>query len=419
MARALNSDVRFLFEEKGVHEDDMTELATAGITTMSRLSLIADSRAEARTTIAALLKLDPATPGGVARQVAVLDSWETAMKRVEVQRQQDAEAKSARIPKTIPRSSLLSLRQAVEDILGQLPDKLAPGAALLEHVFEQVEENTIEAIPLTQVLCVEDGEDLKTSATIDASGVVRIKRGRTEVAMPGDSEALRRKLRCWGLAFMYAKLKNPGRAWLKTANLEVVNEYLDHLLGERVRGLEAKDQADTVVARPSWPLLLAYEYQVRKEAARNIVKGLDFADALRTAWKDLELRERHFVTPLALSAVAGATRGPGPSGGEPALKRPRRGEQGQQGGGKAKGKQKGAGDGKQKGAGKGKQKGGKGGLKHSTPDGRQLCYAYNNAAESCDGTCGRVHACRWCLGPHPMHACAGKQGAGKGATKTD
>ena len=382
---------------------------------MSRLSLLADSRAEARTTIATLLKLDPATPEGVSRQVAVLDSWETAMKRIEVQRQQDAEAKSARLPKTIPRSSLLSLRQAAEDILGVLPDKLAPGVALLELVFEQVEENTIEAIPLTQVFCVEDGEDLKTGATIDASGILRLKRGRTEVPMPGDSEALRRKLRCWGLAFIYAKLKNPGRSWLKTATLEVVNEYLDHLLGERVRGLEAKDQADTVVARPSWPLMLAYEYQIRKEAARNILKGHDFAEALRRAWTDLELRERHFVTPLALSAVAGA------AGGEPALKRGRfRGERAtgseQQGGGKSKGKQKGGGKGKQKG---GKARGkGKGGLRHSTPDGRQLCYAFNNAAESCDGTCGRVHACRWCLGPHPMHACPTKQGAGKEATKS-
>ena len=171
------SDVKFLLEEKCVHEKDVKALEAWGLISMSKLSLIADGRAGARATIAGLLKQDAADPDGLRGIVAVLDAWGTATKRIEVQRQQEAEAKGNQLPKTVTKSALLSLRHSAEDVVGAISDKLAPGAALLELVFEQVEEHAIEAIPLTQVVCVEDGEELKTSAVVDASGVVRVKRG--------------------------------------------------------------------------------------------------------------------------------------------------------------------------------------------------------------------------------------------------
>ena len=40
-----------------------------------------------------------------------------------------------------------------------------------------------------------------------------------------------------------------------------------------------------------------------------------------------------------------------------------------------------------------------------TPDGREICFAYNRAGEGCAGKCGRVHVCTTCLAPHPAHQC--------------
>ena len=40
-----------------------------------------------------------------------------------------------------------------------------------------------------------------------------------------------------------------------------------------------------------------------------------------------------------------------------------------------------------------------------TPDGRAICYAYNNVGETCAGACGRVHVCRICFGKHAAHSC--------------
>lgn len=53
---------------------------------------------------------------------------------------------------------------------------------------------------------------------------------------------------------------------------------------------------------------------------------------------------------------------------------------------------------------RGKNKPKSGALHRSTPDGRQLCFAWNNSQEGCKGGCGRAHACRICLDPsHPTY----------------
>lgn len=406
IAMSINSDLRYLYEEKLVKEEDVDKLTEMGINSIARLALLEDNRAGVREVIGKVLSLDVNTPDGRGRLISVMDAWETAQRRTDEQRKQDAEAKSARLPRTLPRSTIISLRKAVEEVFGDLPDKIAPGVALIEMVLEQVEEHAIEAIPFTQVFCVEDGEDLKTGATIDTAGVVRIRRGRVDVAMPADSEELRRKLRCWGYAFIYAKLRHPGRAWLKSANQEVICEYCDFLLGDQVYGLVAKDQSDNVVARPKWSQVLHYDFQIRKEMAKHVLKGHDFADALRKAMADPALREHNFVTPLACSAIASATRprsrsprgrGQAASGSGGASAKQRNGKgQGKRG---SKGKGGSKGEGKGSGKGKGKQ------WYSKTVDGRAICYAYNNADETCEGACGRVHVCRICFGKHPAYAC--------------
>ncbi len=77
---------------------------------------------------------------------------------------------------------------------------------------------------------------------------------------------------------------------------------------------------------------------------------------------------------------------------------------------------KGKGKGKIKGKG-GKYQGGKGGpaadssLARYTPDGRPICFAWNNPKERCRGQCNRAHVCRKCFGNHPYHHCGGKEAA--------
>jgi hypothetical protein len=169
------------------------------------------------------------------------------------------------------------------------------------------------------------------------------------------------------------------------------------------------------VATPSFAQILHYEYQIRKEQAKLNTKGHSFKDALEAACKDYSIRERHFVTPMAVSAIS--ARPPADPPRRPRSRSPRRGNRGSgSSGGRSggydggrnggKGSNKGVGKGSGKGCSKGKGKRGtKGGGAIRTPDGKQICFAYNNAEEKCPGNCDRAHVCRKCLGSRPSYMC--------------
>jgi hypothetical protein len=110
------------------------------------------------------------------------------------------------------------------------------------------------------------------------------------------------------------------------------------------------------------------------------------------------LKERYFTTPLALipgrkrssdHVASGASVGDGPP-----VKHPRFTDKG-----------------------KGKGKGGKGkkgnksmnsaaGCASKTPDGRSICYKYNNQNEDCrKKKCTFLHVCSICFKDHPMYIC--------------
>ena len=144
--------------------------------------------------------------------------------------------------------------------------------------------------------------------------------------------------------------------------------------------------------KPDWSIVLSYEHKLRKEAFRLVTnEGYTLSQALRAVIRDADLKETYFTTPVALRAAANVE--------PPANKWPRLGNKGTFGG-KSSGQYT-----------KGKGKGGKSKGKDSrlaglqlawrTPDGRDLCFAYNGG--KCDGKCNRVHQCRvkGCYADHP------------------
>jgi hypothetical protein len=425
ISNILAPDLHYLLEDKGVDDELMEIMKKAGITTIARLSLLEDTRAGVRKALEGEpFNLDPKVGLNRIRQVCFLDAWETASTTTAEDRRQQAEAKATRLPRVLPRANHVALRRAAEAIYGELHDRIAPGAPYIESLLEQVEEGTLEAFPLSQVLCVEDGEESKTNAVIDASGVVRIKKGKLDVPLPTDTEGLRKRLRTWGMGFTFAKLKHPTRSWLKDAVPETIAEYADYLLGDTVRGLVARNDRGEAVATPSFAQILHYDYQVRKEQAKLISKGLSFKDALDNATKDHSIRERHFVTPMAVSVMAAGSGGSGNRGRDRSRSAPRHhghrggkprndkrdtGASGSWGSGasssnKGFGKGKGSNKNVNKGRGKNRDKG-KGKGHRATPDGKQICFAFNNPHEKCTGTCDRAHVCRTCLGGHPAFQC--------------
>ena len=166
------------------------------------------------------------------------------------------------------------------------------------------------------------------------------------------------------------------------------------------------------MSTPSFVQMLEYDYQVRKKTADLLNEGMCLKDALKAAYRDHEVRERHFLTPVMLAALH--TRESRPRSRSPRRQAAAASRQQQQsgngGGGRGCGNGKGGRGGKA-GGGKGRGGGGKGrgggtgtcpahstpkGMSARTPDGRSICFKFNTPEGCSAKKCTFVHVCRLC-----------------------
>jgi hypothetical protein len=188
-------------------------------------------------------------------------------------------------------------------------------------------------------------------------------------------------------------LKRTNQVALSGLDPGFFDRYKAYLLGDHVLNLTATNDRGEVALSPPWHLVLAYEQAIRKKACYDLNNGTfqTFAISLSNAWKDPVTKERHFVTPLALSssiqsAPRSLDRVPN------TLKRPLKGS------GKST---------PPKGSGKGNS--GKGASR--TPEGKPICFRYNDAKERCKGKkCRFEHVCSFCFQRHPRYQCTGRAG---------
>ena len=245
----------------------------------------------------------------------------------------------------------------------------------------------------------------------DATGKLQLRRGTSEVALPSTPEELRSRLIVWGVGLQMIALKHSNLVYLQGLTPQDVQDYLSYLLGEHVYGLTGKSSRGETVSAPSWPQLLIYESQIRKCMYGLMVDdGISAPEALKSAYRDPVVKERHFTTPIALSATS---KQPFDSyGGGQGLR--------QKSGGKGRGK------GRKGGGPYGKTgKGGKGGNKQKSGGGKPKfgeCFPFNNHWERCTRkNCPFPHICSRCGGKHAAYQCQ-NQGApetqGSGADST-
>jgi hypothetical protein len=170
---------------------------------------------------------------------------------------------------------------------------------------------------------------------------------------------------------------------------------------------------------PPFGLVLGFEYELRKRVFRRVRDdGVSLVESLKLAESDYEARELHFTSHLAYGSRGGSsstsdrdnTRQRGdagdPNGRNKRKKGPqpdRKSDRGNKGDGRNNDGKKGD---RQGGGGKDKSNRGppcsRKQLLKETPDGRPICFAYNNG-KTCDGRCGMAHTCQYpkCGQDHP------------------
>eukprot|EP00434_Breviolum_minutum_P020185 symbB.v1.2.017800.t1/scaffold1394.1/size200789/23 len=338
----LNPELQSLLDARRVDPAIQAALYDAGVDTMGMLAAIAISRAELQTFAKDVLGVDPsAVPGDMVRFATVFLSWQSASNRIKVQDEHNSELAAQKQPKSIPPLEMASLKQQFEKLYYKLKESETPARASFEDLCEQLDAGSLEELRSTLVLM--------------------------------------------GNHFIFARLRYSNKATLATLSPFTFLDYIGYIMGKHVAQMETQTVDGIALHRPSVKLLVNYDHQMRKEVVDQMNEGQEMADQLHVVIKNADIRERHFSTPLAVSSAAQSLEGgrgkgdhdrkyqpyPPPKGGK--------GKKGKDGKGKHKGKYKGE------------------FLHSTTPDGRQLCFAWNNKAEGCKGGCNRVHACRICL----------------------
>ena len=195
--------------------------------------------------------------------------------------------------------------------------------------------------------------------------------------MPDDTESLGRVLKLEGIAWLCVAAKF---------------KHKHYILGDRVNNMKIQVDGQNQSIHPPWSVILTYEHRLRKEAFKLVQSGeKSLSKALADVVKNADLKESYFTTPIALGAqqnFGNKWRRLGDGKGKNDFKGDWKGDR--------KGKKGKTGDGKQSG---GKDHHGNP-LASKTPDGREICYAFNS--QGCRGRCGRVHVCRvaGCYGDH-------------------
>jgi hypothetical protein len=272
-----------------------------------------------------------------------------------------------------------------------------------------------------------DNSGFQDIALSQSTGTIKVKKSSVSVPMPAHKEGLRKRMKLIEAHFWYLKLRYPHRRDFQNLGQRTFEKYTNYVLGDHVADFVAKDADGHEVSRPSFKLILSYEFEMRKYMVRKINDGMGVEVALQAAMRDTTLKERFFTTPCAMAGVShpqqyrGRSRSPTAAGSKQwrSASSWNYNSSASSQGFKGKGKHhKGKG-----GKSRGKQ-GGKGGDKiahRETPDRRPICFAYNSPFERCKGNCGFVHVCRICFEPHPMHMhdASKNKSKGKEGARTD
>ena len=152
------------------------------------------------------------------------------------------------------------------------------------------------------VNCLEGEVDV-LKAVWDIGGSLKAIKTSPSIALPRDPEELRQRVALLGRAWAFVGLGQPNCKYLQGGTPQMWSECLDYLLGPHVHRLYTRDAYGAVSSEPPWNLLLSYELEIRRKTVELMAKGSSIDFALPAAYKDGLIKERYFITPLAVGAT--------------------------------------------------------------------------------------------------------------------
>ena len=419
----LESELVFVLDNAEVPKALQAKIAAAGITSCAVFSAVESNIEGLKELVKTDLGMDPKE--GIANKVAfakISNAWEACQTRGKKRRNEEAEQRIGDLPLRLPKATHLVLKKAFTDLHKELDEKQGPHPDYIEAKLQQLEEGELTTERMQDIVCVfndDGGHDVGFVVHTDGTMKARRSAGK-KGTIPKTTEDLRNKFKIVKHMWEYVRLKSPALSFLRAFDMDIWDRYADFLLGETVFGLQLDSETVGTTIRPSWALLLEFDFEFRKKVAWTYnTKGSSMADCFKTVYADTTLYQTKFLSPMALHAGAAAARASAGSSSAPpseittlahaapiaetppSYNTPKDRSKGDKGkGGKGKG-------------GKGKNgKGGKGKAvkeEERNPDaGGQICYKFQRNACN-DKNCKRRHVCMNCKSPiHGLKGCPSK-----------
>eukprot|EP00438_Fugacium_kawagutii_P016064 Skav228712 [mRNA] locus=scaffold928:8883:10151:- [translate_table: standard] len=388
------SDLKYLFAKQGVDESNQLLFFHHGVVTVEKFANLAKDRDDLVDVLKDHWALDQNNSLDERIQVAaVVCAYKHAASRSDKAAEYEAEFEIQDRAKPLVPGEWMLMKQALDKRYGPMDDKLIPSKEYLEKKLSEVEAGEYRAEQLVEVVSRDEVDPDVMVPVWDGRGKFTMRKGSSKVPEPANAEELRRRLTVMRNAYVLIALRRTNRAELQGSYDRVFEDYKSYLLGEWVYGLVARDTEGNTVASPPWSLVLSYEAAVRKQAVKQVNQdGAPFPVALKSAWQNGMVKERNFTTPLALYTKRPAP--PPSSYGVDAIRAAK-----QQ---RVKGK----------GGGKGKAPGRKGSGGHCathTPEGKLICFRFNNGEKCKQNKCRYLHVCGLCFSTkHSMLQCDSK-----------
>ena len=399
----VDANLAHLFQESGVPIGLQYKIGQQFKTVCSFASY-EDSRSKVPEAMKADFSLDgSAHLAARSALAAIVSTWEACQRFSEKEAELKAESRVLGIPRPVAQTDRSAMKTSFESSFGALEDSLEPSDEYLAAKIEEIESREPCASPLSEVTSKRNAKTMGIQTTVDHSGAVRVVRSKQKGSLPQGTEELCTVLRIEGNTWCFLAAKFRNKEFLRNMRPSCWEEFTNFLLGDRcyLMKIHGGKGAEATPLRPPWHILISFEFELRKE------DNLPIAETLQEVCKDPELKERFFTSPIALQPQAlepgflkrawsgnGLGKGNGWPSDVPFNAWGRKGKDGKGDGKGFKGFFDFKGNGK-KGKGKTKQaerQRSANSLIDRTPDGREVCFAFN--AQGCDGSCGRIHICR-------------------------
>ena len=392
----MDSDLQFILGESGVMLEHQVAIARH-YGNMRKFSALGDDRGAIRTACLQDFAIPADTPEHRSQIASIVAAWETSKEYMAKEVELKAEAKVLGQPRILQIHERQAMLRAVEAVHGTLGDSECPSPDYLSLKAEETECNEPTASPLDEILSKQSSSNSVIQSAVDNTGHIRVTRTKAKAKMPNSTEEYRKVMKVEAYSWLCMASRYKAKHWLHGLTLDPFNKFTEYILGDRVFGIQipsASGEAAQQKIKPEWSIVLAYEQKLRKDAMKKVLEGHTLADALLAVIRDPELKEAYFTTPVALKSAMPEAQQPykwqrfnGKGGFSGKQSHPFSKGKGKSSKGRSKGKSQ---DQRLKGL----------SLAWRTPDGRELCFAWNSG--ECDGSCGRVHQCRvkGCYGPH-------------------